>query len=55
MNDKNKIKLARVKDIFAIAELIKYGEHIIKADIKVFHKEDDLIPIGRASYSILRK
>ena len=55
MIDKDKIKLARVKDIFAMAELINQGKHIIKTDIKLFHEEDDLIAIARASYSILRK
>ena len=49
------LKGATNKDIFAIAELIKQGKHIIKADIRLFHKEDDLIAIARASYSILRK
>lgn len=49
------LKGATNKDIFAVAELIKTGKHIIKADIKLFHEEDDLIAIARASYSILRK
>ena len=49
------LKGATNKDIFAIAELIKQGKHIIKADIKLFHEEEDLIAIARASYSILRK
>jgi len=49
------LKGATDKDIFAVAELIKTGKHIIKADIKLFHEEDDLIAIARASYSVLRK
>lgn len=49
------LKGATNKDIFAVAELIKEGKHIIKADIKLFHEEDDLIAIARASYSVLRK
>ncbi len=49
------LKGATNKDIYAVAELIKEGKHIIKADIKLFHDEDDLIAIARASYSILRK
>ena len=49
------LKGATNKDIYAVAELIKEGKHIIKADIKLFHDEDDLIAIARASYSVLRK
>jgi len=49
------LKGATNRDIFAVAELIKTGKHIIKADIKLFHEEDDLIAIARASYSVLRK
>ena len=49
------LKGATNRDIFAVAELIKEGKHIIKADIKLFHEENDLIAIARASYSVLRK
>lgn len=49
------LKGATKKDIFAVAKLIKEGKHIIKADIKLFHEEDELIAIARASYSVLRK
>jgi len=49
------LKGATNRDIFAVAKLIKEGKHIIKADIKLFHEEDDLIAIARASYSVLRK
>jgi len=49
------LKGATNRDIFAVAELIKEGKHMIKADIKLFNDEDDLIAIARASYSVLRK
>jgi len=49
------LKGATNQDIFAIAQVIKVGNRIINADMKLFHKEDDLIAIARASYSVLRK
>ena len=49
------LKGATDQDIFAIAQVVKVGNRIINADMKLFHKEDDLIAIARASYSILRK
>ena len=49
------LKGATDRDIFAIARVIKVGNRIINADMKLFHEEDDLIAIARASYSVLRK
>ncbi len=49
------LKGATDRDIFAIAQVIKVGNRIINADMKLFHEEDDLIAIARASYSVLRK
>ena len=49
------LKGATNRDIIVIAQVIKEGKRIINADMKLFHDENDLIAIARASYSVLRK
>ncbi len=42
------------KDLFAEAEIIKNGNRIIKADVKLYHKKEKIIAIARCAFSILR-
>jgi uncharacterized protein (TIGR00369 family) len=42
------------KDLFAEAEIIKNGNRIIKADVKLYHEKEKIIAIARCAFSILR-
>lgn len=42
------------KDFFAEAEIIKNGNRIIKADVKLYHEKEKIIAVARCAFSILR-
>ncbi len=42
------------KDFFAEAKIIKNGNRIIKADVKLYHEKEKIIAVARCAFSILR-
>ena len=42
------------RDLYAEAEMIKNGKRIVKVDVRIYHKKEKIIAVGRCAYSVLR-